>query len=196
MATDVAIEHESTLRTMKPRWSDRDGFFMMDFPPDFTFSSHRLPYSCNDSQPRRTNYHETPRERTMKSRALIGIAAAALLIAGAASAQQPRDSMRMPVRMGDTTGMMSGGMMRDAGDARLDSLVQAMNQATGNRKVQAMAAVINELVAERRAMHEHMRQMMGHGGKMGGAARELPPDSGRSKDAPADSAGRTEHHDS
>jgi hypothetical protein len=136
----------------------------------------------------------------MNPRAMIGIIAGALLMAGAASAQQPvpqpRDSMRRQARMGDTTEMMSGGMMRDAGEARLDSLVQAMNHATGNRKVPAMAAVINELVAERRAMHEHMRKMMGHGGGMAGPPREMTPDSGRPKGVPADTVGHAEHHDS
>lgn len=136
----------------------------------------------------------------MNLRALIGIAAGALLMAGAASAQQPapqaRDSMHMQARMGDTMGMTSGEMMRGASDARLDSLVQAMNRATGNRKVQAMAAVINELVEERRAMHQRMQQMMEHGGKRGGAARETTPDSGRPERAPADTAGHAEHHES
>ena len=136
----------------------------------------------------------------MNSRALIGIAAGALLMAGAVSAQQPapqpRDSVHMQARKGDTMGMMSGGMMRDAGEAHLDSLVQAMNQATGNRKVQAMAAVINELVAQRRAMHEHMRQVMGNGGKMSGPPQQMTPDSGRPNAAPADTAGHAEHHES
>jgi hypothetical protein len=54
--------------------------------------------------------------------------------------------------------------MRDSTDARLDSLVRAMNSATGDRKVQAMANVINELVAERKMMHQHMGEMMEHGG--------------------------------
>jgi hypothetical protein len=35
-----------------------------------------------------------------------------------------------------------------------------MNRAAGNCKITAMADVINELVAQRNAMHEHMRQMM------------------------------------
>lgn len=136
----------------------------------------------------------------MNLRALIGIAAGALLMAGAASAQQPapqaRDSMHMQGRMGDTMGMTSGEMMRGASDARLDSLVQAMNHATGNKKVQAMAAVINELVEQRRAMHEHMRQVMGHEGKTGGPPRGTTPDSGRPESAPADTTGHAEHHES
>jgi hypothetical protein len=55
-------------------------------------------------------------------------------------------------------------MMHDSADARLDSLVAAMNAAKGDRKVKAMAEVINELVAQRKAMREHMRTMMRSGG--------------------------------
>jgi hypothetical protein len=86
--------------------------------------------------------------------------AAALFMAPAASAQQPGDSMRRRAE----TGMAQMTMMRDSTDARLDSLVRAMNSATGDRKVQAMANVINELVAERKMMHQHMGEMMEHGG--------------------------------
>jgi hypothetical protein len=88
------------------------------------------------------------------------VAAAALSLAPYARAQQPGDSMR---RRADT-GMEHMRMMRDSTDARLDSLVRAMNSASGDRKVQAMANVINELVAERKMMHQHMREMMGRGG--------------------------------
>ena len=55
----------------------------------------------------------------------------------------------------------------DSLDRRLDSLVDRMNRAGGNQKVAAMAAVINELVAQRKAMRSHMRERMkmmgGHG---------------------------------
>jgi hypothetical protein len=59
--------------------------------------------------------------------------------------------------------------MMDSANARLDTLVQRMNRATGSAKVAAMAQVINELVAQRRAMQTHMREMMqSHGRMMGG----------------------------
>jgi hypothetical protein len=61
-------------------------------------------------------------------------------------------------------GTMDMPMMHDSADARLDSLVTAMNAAKGDRKVKAMAEVINELVAQRKAMREHMRTMMRSGG--------------------------------
>ena len=53
----------------------------------------------------------------------------------------------------------------DSLDHRLDSLVDRMNRAGGNQKVTAMAAVINELVTQRRMMRSHMRQMMGAKGR-------------------------------
>lgn len=51
--------------------------------------------------------------------------------------------------------------MVDSLDHRLDSLVDRMNRASGNQKIAAMAAVINELVVQRKVMHGHMQQMHG-----------------------------------
>jgi len=45
-------------------------------------------------------------------------------------------------------------------DARLDELVKKMNAATGNKKANATAAVINELVAQRKQMRDEMMTMM------------------------------------
>ncbi len=53
-------------------------------------------------------------------------------------------------------------------DQKLDSLVAQMNSAQGPAKVDAMAAIINEMLAERKQMREHMASMMGQGGMMGG----------------------------
>src|SRR5262245_28936882 len=55
------------------------------------------------------------------------------------------------------------GMMlaMDSLDHRLDSLVDRMNRASGNQKIAAMAAVVNELVAQRKLMHSHMQQIHG-----------------------------------
>jgi hypothetical protein len=49
----------------------------------------------------------------------------------------------------------------DSLDRRLDSLVDVMNTAKGDKKVTAMAAVINELVDQRKAMRRRVGQMMG-----------------------------------
>jgi vancomycin resistance protein YoaR len=53
-----------------------------------------------------------------------------------------------------------------AADAKLDALLKEMNAASGNAKVNAMAAVVTELVRQNRSMHEHMGQM--HQQMMGG----------------------------
>jgi hypothetical protein len=47
-------------------------------------------------------------------------------------------------------------------DAKLQALVDTMNKATGQAKVDAMAAVITELVAQRDAMRSEMHEMMMH----------------------------------
>lgn len=88
--------------------------------------------------------------------------AGSLLLTSGASAQQPGP------RHGDTTRTMHGRpmtgemtmSMMDSADARLDRLASIMNQTTGSRKVQAMAAVINEMMAQRKMMRRHARQMM------------------------------------
>jgi hypothetical protein len=45
-------------------------------------------------------------------------------------------------------------------DERLERLVTEMNSASGSARVDRMAAVINEMVSQRRAMHERMSSMM------------------------------------
>ena len=47
----------------------------------------------------------------------------------------------------------------EAMDARLDELVKKMNAATGSKKSDAVAAVINELVVQRKQMREHIMAM-------------------------------------
>jgi hypothetical protein len=49
-----------------------------------------------------------------------------------------------------------------AAEARMDALAKTMNDAKGEAKVAAIAAVINELVAEQRAMHSRMMTMHEH----------------------------------
>jgi hypothetical protein len=88
----------------------------------------------------------------MKPRGLLTGVAALVLSTGMLEAQQPggmmgRDSMPM--------------MRMDSLDRRLDSLVGVMNQAKGDKKVTAMAAVITELVEQRKAVHRRMGEMMG-----------------------------------
>jgi hypothetical protein len=53
-----------------------------------------------------------------------------------------------------------------AADAKLDQLVQQMNAASGEAKVNATAAVVTELVRQQKSMHAHMGKM--HDQMMGG----------------------------
>ena len=55
-------------------------------------------------------------------------------------------------------------------DAKLDELVAAMNAAKGQQKIDAMAALLNELVQQRKSMHKMMMNMQG--GMMSGMMHE------------------------
>src|SRR5689334_18186663 len=46
-----------------------------------------------------------------------------------------------------------------ASDTKLDELVRAMNAATGDAKITAMAQVITELARQHQAMHQRMGMM-------------------------------------
>ncbi len=98
------------------------------------------------------------------------MALAAALVTGtrAAAAQDTAYRQR------DTAAMVTMGRWMDSLDARLDSLVSRMNAATGDRKVTAMAEVVNELVAQRRIMRQRMPSRM-EGRPMMPRGRRLPP---------------------
>ena len=123
------------------------------------------------------------------SRIPAAVAFAAALMASGAFAQEGESKTGMPP--GGGQGMMSGNpqmmamhnqMMADmkAMDASLDLKVAAMNAARGHAKVDAMAAVINEMVSQHKqmmakmmGMHEPMMQdMKGMGGKSTDAHKE------------------------
>ena len=132
----------------------------------------------------------------------LGAALAALVLsAHTVAAQQPAPPQqpdRQPSGMTGPEGMAAQLQTMDSLNARLDTLVSRMNRATANRKVTAMADVINELVNQRKAMHEHMRQMESRKGMMpmmGKPAPERRPGpTPRTDSTPADTAGHTEHH--
>ncbi len=69
----------------------------------------------------------------------------------AAERQRPMPMQPMPMQgaMGQWKQM----------DARVDTLVKQMNRATGPAKVDAMAAVITELVSQREQMHRMLEEM-------------------------------------
>ena len=96
-----------------------------------------------------------------------------LLAGSAAVAQQPPTGMPgMHHPPGQMDSMNCQAMMEKmqssakAMDDRLQGLVDDMNKARGSAKVDRMAAVINELVSQRKQMREQMMtmmpQMMGH----------------------------------
>ena len=116
------------------------------------------------------------------NRMRIGVAVTALVLsAHLLPAQQPGPPRPHGRRgmMGDTALAQQQMRMMDSLNLRLDTLVDRMNKATGNEKVTAMAAVINELVAQRRVMQERMRMMMelrrGMMEDMMGEGRRPPP---------------------
>jgi hypothetical protein len=138
-------------------------------------------------------------EVRMKSLRIIGVIIALSLGASAGAAQQSPTPPRNPHR-GEAGGGKMSMMMVDSLNHRLDSLVAEMNRTSGDKKVTAMAAVITELVAQRKAMQNRMHQMMqGEGGKMGmmkdstspGAKPTAKPDS-----EAADTSDHAAHHPS
>jgi hypothetical protein len=89
-------------------------------------------------------------------------------------------------RMDLMAGMRDMPMPSAADNARLDSLVIAMHQSRGDKKLAAMEKVIDELLAHRKMMQEHMQRMMRAGMESGGP--------GMSRSAPADSTNRSQQH--
>lgn len=95
---------------------------------------------------------------------------ATLAIAGTARAQEPQahehEHAQPPAAaeqkadakpMAGMPGMMAS---MDAQDKKIDALVAELNAAKGTDRLDKLVAVVNELVAERKAMHEHMMGMM------------------------------------
>ena len=111
----------------------------------------------------------------MKTRyLLVPIVAAALPFATAlaedtakpaASDQTKEESSQGMGMMDEKKGMMMGKMMsmmsnlKDQ-DAELDKLVAEMNSAPSEKKADAIVAVVNKLVEQRKARHEQMQKMM------------------------------------
>jgi hypothetical protein len=94
----------------------------------------------------------------MTNRIAAGVVALVLTAQGLGAQQSGRP--QPPDQRPGMSGMAEQMRVLDSLNARLDTLVSRMNQATGNKKVAAMADVINELVAQRKAMQRHMHQMM------------------------------------
>lgn len=94
---------------------------------------------------------------------------------------------RMRTHMAERDRLQSQAMAHaDSADARLERLTAEMNAASGSRKMDAMAALLNEMVAQHRAMRQMRKQM----GAMTGGAGMGPGMMRRQQPAPADSARR------
>jgi len=115
----------------------------------------------------------------MRRLALIAFAAPLLMAAPLIAqepAQAPPPAAAMPAHghaMGPGAAM--GGEMAgcktmmaqvDSANARLAALTETMNKASGSKKTDATAAVVNALIQDRLAMQKHMHEMMMH--MMGG----------------------------
>ena len=104
----------------------------------------------------------------MKLKYTLMIAIAAMLPATALIAQGPPVGPMKDMK-GDNSKMMEMHQKMEAEmkaqDAELDKLVAAMSSATGDKKADAVAAVVAKLVEQRKAMHSQMSGM--HGDMMG-----------------------------
>ena len=127
------------------------------------------------------------------TRRLIGGIVVLVLSASTAAAQQA--DTQPP---GSRSGMGGRGMtmMTDSLNQRLDNLVSLMNRTTGTTKVDAMAAVINELVRQRRTMMDRVHAQMMSGGMMmmGDSAPPRSSPAGKADTAVADTTDHAAHH--
>lgn len=88
-------------------------------------------------------------------------------VAVTARDQVAQSAQPTPSGMGDMMKMHEKMMAEmKAADARLDALVKTMNAAVDDAETKAIAAVVNELVAQHKRMHTHMNEM--HQQMMGG----------------------------
>jgi len=92
---------------------------------------------------------------------------AGVLSAGAIFAQEPDPAAACCAMTPGMMGAHKGEMMEwhqkmmekiKAQDAELDKLVQDMNAATGDKKVDAIAAIVNKVMEERKAWHAEMEE--------------------------------------
>ena len=93
----------------------------------------------------------------MKSTHILAIIVAAALPGAALLAQPgPPWAQKNPPKM-EMNQKMEAEMK--AQDAEIDKLVTEMNGTTGDKKMDAMAALLSKIVEQRKAMHEEMGGM-------------------------------------
>lgn len=94
----------------------------------------------------------------MKSTHIFAIIVAAALPGAVLLAQPgPPWTKDNPAKMSEMDQKMEADMK--AQEAELDKLVADMNAATGDKKMDAMAAVVSKMVEQRKAMHRNMAGM-------------------------------------
>jgi hypothetical protein len=137
-----------------------------------------------------------PSRTVFLSLIVVAGALGAALVAQATAREQPQPPSQRPAMMGQSqmSGMMAERqkMMAEmqASQKKLDELVAKMNSATGSDKVDQIAAVVNELVAQHKRMSHGMMSMEGgmmeqmlrmHRGAAppGSQSAEQPPDHDR-----------------
>jgi TolA-binding protein len=138
---------------------------------------------------------EPQQEINMMKLRVIGGLLALSLSASAVAAQQPQAPPMNPHRAPAGARGEMPMMMMDSLNRRLDSLVAQMNRASGNQKMDAMAAVITELVAQRKMMQNRMHQMMqGEVGRMGMMRDSTGPKPTAKSDSAPDTTDHAAHH--
>lgn len=94
-------------------------------------------------------------------------------------AQEPAPTRQPPAGRGGMAPMMAGRQMMQAQmqaqAKKLDALVAAMNAAVGGEKIDRIATVVNELVAQHKAMHARMMAMPMMAAPAGDAAKPATP---------------------
>lgn len=89
----------------------------------------------------------------MRIRTAVMCGALVAMLAASSGAQEPPSAPDMKQMHEQMMASMQ------ASQAKLDALTAEMHAATGPAKVDAVAAVVTELVQQHKAMHEHMARM-------------------------------------
>lgn len=100
----------------------------------------------------------------MKTTHLLAMAIATSLTLSALRAQEPNPMPDMD-KQEHRKVMPTHEMMREMQtrqDAEIDKLLATMNAAAGEKKMEALAAVVNKLVEQRKAMHAKMGALLDH----------------------------------
>ena len=84
---------------------------------------------------------------------IVGLLQSAILFAQDPGSMQEMDKQKHREMMPRHAKMMDE---QKAQDAEIDKLMAEMNAATGEKRVDAIIAVLNKLVEQRKAMHEKM----------------------------------------